>query len=232
MDCHSLLQKIFSTQGSNPGLLHCRRILYRLSHQGVWLPPKLPASLCMKSLVPVTLTRPGPHIAPVGNSGCPCHTPGMRSSRTDKPEVGGTPLNTGQKDSQVLLVCGRKLVPHGEFCSSSPRVKLSPACRRVCTLPLVVQSFSQVRHCVTPWSAARQASLSFTISRSSLKPMSTESVMPSSHLILCNPLLLQSSIFPSIRSDQISCSVVSDSLRPRESQHTRPPCPAPTPRVH
>ena len=35
-----------------------------------------------------------------------------------------------------------------------------------------------------------------------------------------------------IRSDQISCSVVSDSLRPHESQHTRPPCPSPTPRVH
>ena len=137
MDCHSLLQRIFSTQGSNPGLLHCRRILYHLSHQGVWLPPNLAASLCMKTPVPVTLTRPGPHIAPVGNSGWPCHTPGMHASRTDRPEVGGTPPNTGQKDSQVLLVFGRKLVPHGEFCSSSPRVKLSPSCRRVYTLPLI-----------------------------------------------------------------------------------------------
>ena len=51
---------------------------------------------------------------------------------------------------------------------------------------------------VTPWTAAHQASLSFTISRSLLKPMSTESVMPSNHLILCHPLLLLSSIFPSI----------------------------------
>jgi len=52
---------------------------------------------------------------------------------------------------------------------------------------------------VTPWTAARQASLSITNSWSSLKLMSIESVMPSSHLILCRPLLLPPSIFPSIR---------------------------------
>ena len=52
---------------------------------------------------------------------------------------------------------------------------------------------------VTPWNAALQASLSITNSRSSAKPMSTESVMPSNHLILCYPLLLLPSIFPSIR---------------------------------
>ena len=51
----------------------------------------------------------------------------------------------------------------------------------------------------TPWTAARQASLSITNSQSLLKLMSTESVMPSSHLILCCPLLLLPSIFPSIR---------------------------------
>ena len=51
----------------------------------------------------------------------------------------------------------------------------------------------------TPWTAARQAFLSFTISRSLFKLMSTESVMPSNHLIPCCPLLLLSSIFPSIR---------------------------------
>ena len=50
-----------------------------------------------------------------------------------------------------------------------------------------------------PWTAARQASLSFTDSRSLLKLMSIESVMPSNHLILCHPLLLPHSIFPSIR---------------------------------
>ena len=51
---------------------------------------------------------------------------------------------------------------------------------------------------VTPWTAARQASLSITNSRSLLKPMSIELVMPSNHLILCCPLLLPPSIFPSI----------------------------------
>ena len=52
---------------------------------------------------------------------------------------------------------------------------------------------------LTPWTAARQASLSITNSWSLLKPVSIESVMPSSHLILCRPLLLSPSIFPSIR---------------------------------
>ena len=52
---------------------------------------------------------------------------------------------------------------------------------------------------MTPWTAARQASLSFTIPQSLLKLMSTESVMPSNHLILCCPLLLLPSIFFSIR---------------------------------
>ena len=51
----------------------------------------------------------------------------------------------------------------------------------------------------TPWTAARQASLSITNCWSPLKPMSIESVMPSNHLILCQPLLLLPSIFPSIR---------------------------------
>ena len=61
-----------------------------------------------------------------------------------------------------------------------------------------VQSLSCVRLFVTPWTAACQASLSITNSRSLLKLVSTESVMPSNHLILCHPLLLPS-IFPSIR---------------------------------
>ena len=64
---------------------------------------------------------------------------------------------------------------------------------------VVVHLLSHVRLFATPWTAARQASLSFTISRSLLKPTFTESVMPSNHLILCHPLLLLPSIFPSIR---------------------------------
>ena len=64
---------------------------------------------------------------------------------------------------------------------------------------LVVRSLSRDQLLVTPGSAALQASLSFTISWSLLKLMSIESVMPSSHLILCHPLLLLPSIFPSNR---------------------------------
>ena len=62
-----------------------------------------------------------------------------------------------------------------------------------------VQLLSCVRLFVTPWIAARQASLSIAISRSSLKLTSIELVMPSSHLILCHPLLLLPPISPSIR---------------------------------
>ena len=58
---------------------------------------------------------------------------------------------------------------------------------------------SGVQHFVTPWTAAHQASLSITNSQSLLKLMSIESVMPSNSLILCCPLLLLPSIFPSIR---------------------------------
>ena len=62
-----------------------------------------------------------------------------------------------------------------------------------------IQLLSHVRLFATPWIAACQASLSITNSRSSLKLTSIESVMPSNHLILCRPLLLLPSIFPSNR---------------------------------
>ena len=61
------------------------------------------------------------------------------------------------------------------------------------------QSLSRVQLFSTPWTAACQASLSITNSRSSLRLTSIESLMPSSHLILCRPLLLLPPIFPSIR---------------------------------
>ena len=76
-----------------------------------------------------------------------------------------------------------------------------------CLYPLVhkmmiislVQLLSHVQLFVTIWTIARQASLSITNSQSLFKLMSIESVMPSNHLILCHPLLLPPSIFPSIR---------------------------------
>ena len=66
-------------------------------------------------------------------------------------------------------------------------------------VPVLVQSLHLVPLCTTPWITAREASLSITNSWSLLKLMSIESVMPSNHLILCHPLLLLPSIFPSIR---------------------------------
>ena len=62
-----------------------------------------------------------------------------------------------------------------------------------------IQLLSQVQLFATLWTAAHQASLSITSSRSLLKLMSIKSVMPSNHLILCSPLLLLPSVFPSIR---------------------------------
>ena len=81
--------------------------------------------------------------------------------------------------------------------------------RLFCVCISSVQSLSCVRLFATPWIAARQASLSITSSRSSLRLMSVESVMPSSHLILCRPLLLLPPIPPSIRvfSSILRCSL-------------------------
>ena len=63
-----------------------------------------------------------------------------------------------------------------------------------------VQSLGCVQLFVTPWTKAHQPSLSITNSQSLLELMSIKSVMPSNHLILCHPLLLLPSIFPSIRA--------------------------------
>ena len=83
-------------------------------------------------------------------------------------------------------------------------VKKSSKCLGKCSWALLnmyqsVQSLSHARLFVTPWTVARQASLSITNSWSPPKPMSIESVMPSNHLIFCHPLVCLHSIFPSIR---------------------------------
>ena len=70
---------------------------------------------------------------------------------------------------------------------------------RMLNIIAVVQSLNHVWLFVTPWTAAHQASLSFTVFLSLLKLMSIELVMPSNHFILCHPLLLLPSIFPIIR---------------------------------
>ena len=82
------------------------------------------------------------------------------------------------------------------FQSSPPTPR--PSCLSPTRTVDVVQLLSHVRLFATPWTAARQASLSFTICWSLLKLMSTESVMPTNHLVLCHPLLFLPSIFPRI----------------------------------
>ena len=72
-------------------------------------------------------------------------------------------------------------------------------CYELRSIGFVFQSPSCVRLFATPWTAAFQASLSFTISQSLIKFMSIESVIPSNHLILCHPLFLLPSVFSSIR---------------------------------
>ena len=77
--------------------------------------------------------------------------------------------------------------------------KVTPFIIQIILLFSSVQSLSRVQLFVTPWTAASQASLAITKSQSLLRLMSIESVIPSNHLILCLPLLLLPSIFPSIR---------------------------------
>ena len=89
-------------------------------------------------------------------------------------------------EQHVSFNLGSKMEKHMEV--SPPKFQFSS-----------VQLLSRVWLFVTPWTAAHQAFLSITNSRSSPKPMFMESVMPSKHLILCHPLLLLPSIFPSIR---------------------------------
>ena len=72
-------------------------------------------------------------------------------------------------------------------------------CNKIPLTACLVQSLSRVWLFVTPWTAARQASMSITNSQSLLKLLCIELVMPSNHLTLCRPLLLLPSIFPSIR---------------------------------
>jgi len=80
----------------------------------------------------------------------------------------------------------------------------STGIRNVVVVVVDVESLSGVRLFATPWTSAYQASLSFTVSQSLLKLMSIESVMPFNLLIVCCPLLLLSSVFPSIRVFSVS----------------------------
>ena len=108
-------------------------------------------------------------------------------------------LSTLQMVAYVTLCCSlHASCPH----HPPHRVLVCTSVLCVCVSAVVagvMRSPSCVRLFVTPWTVACQASLSFPFSRSLLKLMSLESVMPSNHLSLCHPLLLLPSIFPSIR---------------------------------
>ena len=102
------------------------------------------------------------------------------------------------------MTCGSHHLSDGAWCGGwGPEMECgrAPECDvQTCALSLFssIQSLSHVWLFATPWTAALQASLSITNSQSLLKLMFIESVMPSSHLILCRPLLLLPSVFPSI----------------------------------
>ena len=104
----------------------------------------------------------------------------------------GEPVAAGMIEC-LLSVLGTMLVGYVYL---SICIKKKP---RLQFISIVVQLHSRGQLLVTPWTAARLGSLSFTISWSLLKLVSMESVMPSNRLILCRPLLLPPSIFPSIR---------------------------------
>ena len=98
--------------------------------------------------------------------------------------------------SSCDFVRGNTYQRHHCICTHLPSLLMIPRLKQ--SVP-VQFSLSVMPKSATPWTAACQASLSITNSWSLLKPMSVDSVMPSNHLILCCPLLLPPSIFPSIR---------------------------------
>ena len=119
-------------------------------------------------------------------------TPGKAQNKKERRETGKT---VSLKDQTTATSHLRLSIKMRQAISSVGEMNLN----QVPGTAKSVQSLSRVRSYVTPRTTARQASLSITNSRTLLKLMSIESVMPSNHLILCRPLLLPLSIFPSIR---------------------------------
>ena len=108
-----------------------------------------------------------------------------------------------------ILPCGTQSPQHTLNYKGISNKSNGPLCNRTgkrhmkrCSASLIISSahsLSHVRLFVTPWTTARQASLSITNSQGLLKLMPIELVMPSNHLILCHPFLLPPSVFPNIR---------------------------------
>ena len=196
--CHAPLQGIFPTQGSNPGLLHCRQVLNHLNHQ--WSPRIL-------EWVAYPFSRRA--FRPRNRTRVSCIAGGFFTSwATWEASYGFLyilfiffSITVYHRILTIILWYTIRLCCLSTLCIIVCMVFLTSI---IFFLYLIVQFssvqlLSHVRLFATPWIAACQASLSITNPRSSLRLTSIESVMPSSHLILCRPLLLLPPIPPSIR---------------------------------
>ena len=125
---------------------------------------------------------------PLGHQGSPSEVTFQASAKAQRKSKASETLHCTKSPQQPSLIPRHLPSARHGICYSVTAVQFSS-----------VQSLSRVWLFATPWIAARQASLSITNSRSSLRPTSIESVMPSSHLILCHPLLLLPPIPSSIR---------------------------------
>ena len=110
-------------------------------------------------------------------------------------ELPGTPMD-GTRDYHTEWSTPQFLTYYFKYISKRSYLSVKLFCSCVTFFKLLLFNHSVVSDSANPGTAARQASLSFTISQSLLKLMSTESLMPSNHFILCCPLLLLLSIFP------------------------------------
>ena len=129
--------------------------------------------------------------------------PGLKLNIQQTKIMGAGPIISWQIDGEKMetvtdfISFRSKITADSDYSHKIKRYLLLE--RKALTNLVVVESLSHVQLFATPWTAAHQASLSFTSSQSLLILISIESVMPSNHLILCHPLLFLPSIFPSIR---------------------------------
>ena len=105
--------------------------------------------------------------------------------------------NAGLDEAQAGIKIARRNINNLRYADDTTLIAESK--EKLKSLLMKIQSLNHVQLFAIPWTAAHQASLSITDSRSLLKLLSIESVMPSNHLILCRSLLLLPSIFPSSR---------------------------------
>ena len=179
MGCHALLHRIFLIHGSNPCLLHPwigRWIIYHWCHLGSSI--YIHTNVFMSPLSTSFFQQ---------NERFPQHwIPNEFCSPHEEIWVGSCSDMYRHQNTQVVFWQDNHCLIHME--EKTYRLLLSS-----------VQSLSRVQLFETLWTTACQASPSITNSQSLPKLMSIESLMPSNHLILCHPLLLLPSIFPSIR---------------------------------